>query len=152
MHASASVSYSRLAVELPCCGLAQTGTILTKRVHFYVTSGAFPGRQRKKCGQGKAKQGVKMEVTVHIPDAVRVRLGKDAEEIPRWLLEKAGLEAYRSREIGSYELRLMLGMKSRIELDGFLKTHGVYLEYTDEDFAHDAETSRQLQHKQAHSE
>ena len=96
------------------------------------------------------KQGVKMEVTVHIPDILGDRLGKDAEAIPRWLLEKAGLEAYRSREISGYELRLMLGMKSRLELDAFLKTHGVYFEYTEEDFAHDAETSRQL--KQAQSE
>ena len=41
----------------------------------------------------------------------------------------------------------MLGIKSRLELDAFLKTHGVYLEYTAEDFAHDAETSRQLKRK-----
>ncbi len=93
-----------------------------------------------------------MEVTVQIPDAIHDRLGKDAEEIPRWLLEKAGLEAYRSREISGYELRLMLGMKSRIALDDFLKAHGVYLEYPDEDFTHDAETSRQLKLKQAQSE
>ena len=100
----------------------------------------------------KERQGVNMEVTVQLPDAIRERLGKDAEEIPRWLLEKAGLEAYRSREIGGYELRLMLGMKSRIKLDDFLKTHGVYLEYTDEDCTHDAETSRQLKCKQTPSE
>ena len=88
-----------------------------------------------------------MEVTVHIPDSIGDRLGKDSEAIPRWLLEKAGLEAYRSREISGYELRLMLGMKSRLALDAFLKTHGIYFKYTEEDFAHDAETSRQLKHK-----
>ena len=93
-----------------------------------------------------------MEVTVHIPDTIGKRLGEDADAVPRWLLEKAGLEAYRSREISGYELRLMLGLKSRLELDAFLKAHGVYLEYTDEDFAHDAETSRQLQRKHAPSE
>ena len=58
----------------------------------------------------------------------------------------------RSREISGYELRLMLGIKSRLELDAFLKMHGVYLEYTEEDFAHDAETSRQLNRKPAQSE
>jgi hypothetical protein len=87
---------------------------------------------------------MKMEVTVQIPDAIGAKLRKDTDDLPHWLLEKAGLEAYRSREISSYELRLMLGMKSRFELDAFLKAHGVYLEYTDEDFTHDAETSRQL--------
>ena len=93
-----------------------------------------------------------MEVTIQIPDIIGERLRKDAGDVPRWLLEKAGLEAYRSREISAYELRLMLGMTSRFELDAFLKTHGVYLEYTDEDFAHDAETSRQLKRKQAQAE
>lgn len=93
-----------------------------------------------------------MEVTVHIPDTIGKRLGKDATAVPRWLLEKAGLEAYRSREISGYELRLMLGLKSRFELDAFLQAHGVYFDYTDEDFAHDAETSRQLQCKHTPSE
>jgi len=102
--------------------------------------------------KGHPKQGVKMEVTVHIPDTIGERLGKDTGEIPRWLLERTGLEAYRAREISGYELRLMLGMKSRLELDAFLKTHRVYLEYSDEDFSHDAETSRQLKLKQAQAE
>jgi Uncharacterised protein family (UPF0175) len=93
-----------------------------------------------------------MDVTVHIPDTISARLGMDTAEIPRWLLEKAGLEAYRAREISGYELRLMLGLKSRLEVDAFLKAHGVYLEYTDEDFNHDAETSRQLKRKQAQVE
>ena len=93
-----------------------------------------------------------MEVTVTIPDIISKRLGKDVDALPRWLLEKAGLEAYRSGEMSSYELRLMLGLKSRFEVDAFLKAHNVYLEYTDEDFAHDAETSRQLQRKRTASE
>lgn len=92
-----------------------------------------------------------MEVTVHIPGTIGTRLGKDIDAIPRWLLEKAGLEAYRSGEISGYELRLMLGLQSRLEVDAFLKAHEVYLEYTHEDFAHDAETSRQLQHKHTSS-
>ena len=66
-----------------------------------------------------------MVVTVHIPDIIGERLGNDPEAIPRWLLEKAGLEGYRSREISGYELRLMLGLTSRLELDAFLKRHGV---------------------------
>ena len=93
-----------------------------------------------------------MEVTVYILDTIGKRLGKDMGEIPRWLLEKAGLEAYRAREISGYELRLMLGLKSRLELDASPKTHGIYLEYSDEDFRHDAETSRQLKLKQAQAE
>lgn len=93
-----------------------------------------------------------MKVVVQIPDTIHQRLGKTHDEIPRWLLEKAGLEAYRSREISGYELRLMLGMTSRVELDAFLKKHGVYLEYSDEDLTHDAETSLYLKRKSMPSE
>lgn len=57
-----------------------------------------------------------MEVTVQIPDTIRERLGKDRDELPRWLLEKAGLEAYRSREISGSELRLLLGITNPIGL------------------------------------
>lgn len=92
-----------------------------------------------------------MEVTAHIPDTISAKLGNDREAIPQWLLEKAGLEAYKSREISGYELRLLLGLTSRLELDAFFKRHGVYLEYTDEDFAHDAETSQQLQRQHTQS-
>ena len=93
-----------------------------------------------------------MEIILQIPDSIRERLGKDRDELPRWILEKAGLEAYRSREISGYELGLMLGISSRIELDGFLKKNGVYLEYSEEDFVHDAETSRQLKLKSSPSQ
>ncbi len=85
-----------------------------------------------------------MEVTLNIPDALRPRLGKSADEIPRWLLEKAGLEAYKSGEISTHDLRLMLGFKTRMQLDGFLKGNGVFLDYTDDELEHEAETSRLL--------
>ncbi|HZS46952.1 MAG TPA: UPF0175 family protein [Blastocatellia bacterium] len=85
-----------------------------------------------------------MNVTVHIPDAIQERLGKRRDEIPRWLLEKAGLEAYKSKEISAQDLRLMLGFNTRMELDGFLKSNGVFLEYDDEELAHEAETSQFL--------
>jgi uncharacterized protein UPF0175 len=66
-----------------------------------------------------------MKVALSIPDAVQRRLGKSADEIPRWLLEKAALEAYRSGEISTHDLRLMLGFKNRAQLDGSLKANGV---------------------------
>src|SRR5947209_3787757 len=96
------------------------------------------------------KKDKRMEVILNIPDALQKRLGKSVDEIPRWLLEKAGLEAYKSGEISTHDLRLMLGFKTRMQLDGFLKAHGVYLDYTDEELAQEAETSRFL--KQARTE
>jgi hypothetical protein len=42
----------------------------------------------------------------------------------------------------------LLGLPSRYELDGFLKQHGVPLEYSLEDFHREAATSAQLWNKQ----
>jgi hypothetical protein len=53
-------------------------------------------------------------------------------------LEAIALEAYRERKITAYQLRTMLGIPSRFELDGFLKLHEVET-YTAEDFEHDLE-------------
>jgi hypothetical protein len=90
-----------------------------------------------------------MEVTVSIPDVISKRIGKDAEQIPRWLLERAGLAAYKSGEISTHDLRLLLGFRTRMQLDAFLKEHGVFLAYDEEDLAHDAETSRIIRQAQS---
>ncbi len=61
-------------------------------------------------------------------------------------MEALALEAYRQRRISGYQLRTLLGISSRYELDGFLKQHEVY-DYTPEDFDRDLATIRELNHK-----
>jgi hypothetical protein len=68
------------------------------------------------------------------------------QEPARAALEALGLEAYRQRRITGYQLRTLLGIPSRYELDGFLKQHEVY-DYTIEDFDHDLATIRELDEK-----
>jgi len=52
-------------------------------------------------------------------------------------LEGLALEEYKSGHITDPELLLLLGFQSRYELDGFLKAHGVYEDFTMEDLEHD---------------
>lgn len=85
-----------------------------------------------------------MEMSVEIPDSVAQRLSSEGKNVSRWLLERAGLEAYKEGEITSFELRQMLGIESRYELDGFLKKHGVYLEYSMEDLERESALLDQL--------
>ena len=68
-----------------------------------------------------------MEVTVHIPDDLAARLTEDGGDLARRALEAFALEELRASRISEPELRKMLGL-ARIELDGFLKSHGVYQE------------------------
>ncbi len=51
----------------------------------------------------------------------------------RRALEGFALEEYKADRINKVQLRKMLGLE-RIELDGFLKAHDVYDNYTMEDF------------------
>jgi hypothetical protein len=77
-----------------------------------------------------------MEITVTVPDDLSAPLLPPGEEPARAALEAIGLEAYRRRRITGYQLRILLGIPTRYELDGFLKRHEVY-DYTPEDFDRD---------------
>jgi hypothetical protein len=74
-----------------------------------------------------------MEVRMNIPDNIAVQLQANGD-IARRLLEMAALEGYKSGELTAHQLREMLGFDTHMEVDGFLKAHGVALEYTLEDF------------------
>jgi hypothetical protein len=54
------------------------------------------------------------------------------------------LAAYREHKISAAQLRQLLGYETRMEVDAFLKGHGVELEYTLEDIERDRETHRLL--------
>ena len=73
-----------------------------------------------------------MEVTVQIPDDIAARLA-EAGDLSRRALEAFALEELKAGRITEPELGLMLGL-ARLQIDGFLKSHGVYDDYTMEDF------------------
>ena len=56
----------------------------------------------------------------------------------------AAVASYRERKISAAQLRQLLGYETRIEVDAFLKNHGVELEYAMEDLERDRETHRRL--------
>lgn len=84
-----------------------------------------------------------MEVTVHIPDDLAARLGAEGD-LSRRALEALALEEYKSGRIGRADLRRLLGFTTRYELDGFLKAHAVWTDYTIEDYQREREDLRRL--------
>jgi hypothetical protein len=84
-----------------------------------------------------------MNVTLNIPDALAVRLGAEAE-LPRRALEALVLEEYRAGRLSDLELRELLGLQTRYEMDGFLKAHGIFEEYTMADLERERESLRRL--------
>ena len=88
-----------------------------------------------------------MQITVEIPDDLAAMLAGSGQDLSRTALEAIGLEAYRQGRLSGYQLRTLLGIPSRYELDGFLKEHRVY-DYTVDDFEEDLKSLRNLRGKQ----
>ncbi|MCX6590020.1 MAG: UPF0175 family protein [Acidobacteria bacterium] len=78
-----------------------------------------------------------MVATVEIPDSIAEQLAPDSAALSRAALEALVLEGIRSGKISEYEGRIALGIESRYEMDGFLKSHQVFPELTWEDLEQD---------------
>jgi len=88
-----------------------------------------------------------MQITLDIPNDLAVTLSASGQDPARAALEAIALEAYRQQRLTGYQLRTLLGISSRYELDGFLKKHQVY-DYTLEDFEKDLAAIRELRTEQ----
>ncbi len=75
-----------------------------------------------------------MNLTVDIPDDLAALLAAGGCDLSRRALEALALEEYKKGRLTEDELRRMLGFTTRYQLDGFLKAHDVWIEYTLEDF------------------
>lgn len=79
-----------------------------------------------------------MELTVHIPDGIAAKLSADSGgDLARRALEGLAIEEYKSGRITEPELLLLLGFSARYELDGFLKAHGIFDDFSVDDFERD---------------
>ena len=86
-----------------------------------------------------------MELTVHIPDDIAERLGDCVNEgLSRRALEALLAEEYRLGRLNKPDLRRLLGFETSYEIDGFLKAHNVYEDYTMEDFEREREALKSL--------
>ena len=91
-----------------------------------------------------------MEIVLRIPDEIAAQIQNGSgEPVARRVLELTALEAYRQRLLTTTQLRRMLGFATRYQLDGFLKAHGILFDYSPEELAREAETSRMLVEKRA---
>ena len=78
-----------------------------------------------------------MDVTVQIPDDLGKRLAASGDDLSRRALEGFALEEYKAGHITRVELRRLLGLETRYELDGFFKVHGVVADVGIDDLRRD---------------
>ena len=83
-----------------------------------------------------------MDVTFQIPDEL-VDSVTATGDLPRRALEAFALEELRSARITEPQLCEMLGL-ARIQLDGFLKSHGIFHDYTMSDFERERAALKRL--------
>ena len=83
-------------------------------------------------------------VTLQLSEDIAQRLQTQWGDLSRAALESLALEGYRAEILTTAELQQLLGYDTSYALDGFLKQHGVYLEYTPEELEHETENSRRL--------
>jgi hypothetical protein len=88
-----------------------------------------------------------VKIWLDLPDAAVKQLTEDGDDLSRAALEALAIDAYRMHRISSHQLGQLLDIPSRYDLDGFLKHHGVPLEYTIEDFDREGATSARLWQK-----
>lgn len=87
-----------------------------------------------------------MQITIEIPEEL-VSSMLAAPDRARAALEAIAIEAYREHRLTGYQLRQLLGIRSCDEMDGVLKRHQVWLEYSMEDFEREREVGERLWQK-----
>jgi len=83
-----------------------------------------------------------MQVTLELPQDLARRFAADASGLSRAALEALALEGVRSGKLTTAQARRLLGIRSRYEMDGFLKAHGVLLSLTIDAVRRDSQTAR----------
>ena len=80
-------------------------------------------------------------IKMEIPEDLAAVLSAGGRDLSRAAIEALAVEEYRLRRISDAQLRRLLGI-SRWQADALLKAHGVWLDYTVEDFRREGEATR----------
>ena len=86
-----------------------------------------------------------MQITLELPDEIAQQLA-EGQDLSRAALEALVAEGCRRHRVSDDQAAELLGL-NHYELDGFLKQHGVFLDYTIEDFDREREIGEKLWQK-----
>ncbi|REJ57411.1 MAG: UPF0175 family protein [Microcystis aeruginosa DA14] len=85
-----------------------------------------------------------MQIQIALPDNIVSSLEAKWGSLECRLMEMVIVEAYWQRSISVGKVRELLGMKTRLEVDAFLKAKGVDLPYSEADLEADSQIHEQL--------
>jgi hypothetical protein len=85
-----------------------------------------------------------MQVAIELPEDIAEGLRTKWKDLPRHVLEAFALEGYRSGALTESQVRRVLGFESRLEVNSFLRDHGVYYHYTPSEIDQEIRTNERL--------
>ena len=85
-----------------------------------------------------------MHLVVENPDDLAGQLGAAGGDLSRRALEAFAADEYRPQRLTKTDLQRLLGIQTSYALDGFLKAHDIWIEYSSEDARREAETLQRL--------
>ena len=80
-----------------------------------------------------------MQITLEVPEDILKALGEKPEGLSRTALEMLAIDGYRPHRLSEGQVRRLLGFETRYQVHGFLKDHGVELDYSDDSLSRDIE-------------
>lgn len=85
-----------------------------------------------------------MEISITVPDDIGLQLRDQWQDLPKHTLEALVADAYRHGVLSAGQVRRLLGLPTRLDVDAFLKQAGAYLHYTETDLERDSRTLEEL--------
>jgi Uncharacterised protein family (UPF0175) len=85
-----------------------------------------------------------MQVAIELPEDIAESLRAKWKDLPRHALEALALEGYRSGALTESQVRRVLGFRSRMEVNSFLREHGMYYDYTPSEIDREIRTNERL--------
>ena len=70
-----------------------------------------------------------MQIEIELPEDIVEHLQAEWKDLPRHALEAVALEGCRSRALTEAQVRRVLGFETRLEVNSFLRDHGVFYSY-----------------------
>lgn len=88
-----------------------------------------------------------MQITINLPEDVANIFLTNGESIERKVLEATALEGYRAGKFSQAQVRRLLDFATDMQVDAFLKEHGVFIEYDLDDIERETRFSVNLNRK-----
>jgi hypothetical protein len=93
-----------------------------------------------------------VQVAIELPEDIAEGLRAKWKDLPRHTLEALALEGYRSGALTESQVRRVLGFRTRMEVNSFLRDHGIYYDYTASEIDQEIRTNeRLLEHRKSRS-